>query len=148
MRVIEVTDLTGPDAVRLGERSDPEGAGVLVGVRAIGLSFPDLLRTRGEYQDKIKPPYVLGQEFAGEVIQAPEGSELRPGDRVAGMTGSSIGAAAERVYAEPSSLVTLPDRLTFEQGSGLLFNYQTAIVALEVRGRLKAGETVLAHGAA
>ena len=58
-----------------------------------------------------------------------------------------VGAAAERLVADPSSLVALPDALTFEQGAAVLFNYQTALVALEIRGRLKAGEVVLAHGA-
>ena len=144
MRVVEVADLSGPDAVRLGERPEPEGSGVLVGVRAIGLSFPDLLRSRGEYQVRLAPPYVLGQELSGEVIDAPEGSGFKVGDRVAGMMD---GAAAERVRIDPSSLIALPDHLTFEQGSGALFNYQTALLALEIRGRLKAGEVVLAHGA-
>jgi NADPH:quinone reductase len=146
MRVLEVADLSGPDGVRLGERPEPEADGVLVDVRAIGLSFPDLLRSRGEYQDRVATPYVVGQEFAGAVIEAPAGSGFRPGDRIAGMTGGA-GAAVERLVADPSSLVTLPDSLTFEQGAGALFNYQTALVALEVRGRLKPEEVVLAHGA-
>jgi NADPH2:quinone reductase len=147
MRVVEVVDLSGPDAVRLGERPEPAGAGVHVAVRTVGLSFPDLLRSRGEYQDRIKPPYVIGQEFAGEVIEALAGSGFKAGDRVAGMTGS-VGAAAERLIVDPGSLIALPDQLTFEQGAGVLFNYQTAIVALEIRGRLKPGDVVLAHGAA
>ena len=146
MRVVEMTDLAGPDAVRLGERPEPEADGVLVAVRAIGLSFPDLLRSRGEYQDRVTPPYVLGQEFAGVVLEAPPGSGFGTGDRVAGMTGGA-GAGAERLVADPASLIPLPDRLSFEQGAGALFNYQTALVALEVRGRLKPGEVVLAHGA-
>src|ERR1044071_690500 len=100
MRVVEVADLTGPDAVRLGERPEPEGDGVQVAVRAIGLSFPDLLRTRGEYQDRIKPPYILGQEFAGEVTAAPAGSGFKAGDRVAGMTGGRTGSGAPRVIPE------------------------------------------------
>jgi NADPH2:quinone reductase len=148
MRVVEVTDLTGPDAVRLGERPEPEGDGVRVAVRAVGLSFPDLLRSRGQYQEGVTPPYVIGQEFAGEIVEAPAGSSYKPGDRVAGMTGSSVGAAAERLVVDPHDLVALPADLTFEQGAGVLFNYQTAIVALEIRGRLKPGEIVLAHGAA
>ncbi len=144
MRVVEVTDLRGPEAVRLGERPEPTGDGVLVAVRAIGLSFPDLLRSRGEYQDRAAPPYVLGQELAGVVLEAPPDSGFRSGDRVAGM---AAGAGAERLVVDPAALVALPDHLSFEQGAGLLFNYQTALVALEVRGRLKAGEVVLAHGA-
>jgi len=145
MHVVEVTDLTGPDGVHLGERPEPDGPGVRVAVRAIGLSFPDLLRSRGEYQDRSALPYVLGQEFSGEVIEAPADSGFRSGDRVAGM---APGAAAERLVVEQSSLIPLPDRLTYEQGAGALFNYQTAILALEIRGRLKPGEVVLAHGAA
>lgn len=145
MRVVEVAELTGPDAVRLGEWPGPDaGDGVLVDVRAIGLSFPDLLRSRGEYQDRRPPPYVLGQEFAGVVKAAPAGSGFSPGDRVAGMAG---GAAAEHLVVEPAALVALPERLSFEQGAGLIFNYQTALLALEIRGRLKPGEVVLAHGA-
>src|SRR5437762_8448358 len=112
MRVVEVEDLSGPDGVRLGERPEPAAGGVLVAVRAIGLSFPDLLRSRGEYQDRRTPPYVLGQEFAGLVLSAPAGCGFRPADRVAGLTG---GAAAERLVVDPSSLVALPDRLSFEQ---------------------------------
>jgi NADPH2:quinone reductase len=102
------------------------------------------LRSRGEYQVRLAPPYVLGQELSGEVIAAPADTGFKPGDRVAGTTD---GAAAERVVVDPSSLVALPDHLTFEQGAGVIFNYQTALVALEIRGRLKRGEVVLAHGA-
>lgn len=147
MRVVEVTDLTGPEAVRLGERPEPEGNGILVAVKAVGLSFPDLLRTRGQYQDKVTPPYVIGQEFAGEVLSAPVDSGYTAGDRVAGMTGGT-GAAAERLSADPALLAKLPDSLSYEQGAGALFNYQTAVVAIEIRGRVKPGEVVLAHGAA
>lgn len=147
MRVVEVTDLTGPEGVRLGERPEPEGDGVLVAVKAVGLCFPDLLRTRGQYQDKAPIPYVIGQEFAGEVLSAPGGSQYAAGDRVAGMS-SGVGAAAERLYADESLLARLPDSLSYEQGAGALFNYQTAIVAMEIRGRIKPGEVVLVHGAA
>jgi NADPH2:quinone reductase len=146
MRAVEVAELSGPDAVRLGERPEPEAEGVLVAVRAIGLSFPDLLRSRGEYQEPVATPYVIGQEFAGVVLEAPAGAGFRSGDRVAGMT-DGVGAAVERLVADPASLVVLPERLTFEQGAGVLFNYQTALVALEERGRLKPGEVVLVHGA-
>src|SRR3954464_2972845 len=112
MRVVEVMELLGPDAARLGERPEPDAAGdVLVAVHAIGLSFPDLLRSRGEYQDRRPPPYVIGQEFAGVVVEATAGSGFHPGDRVAGMTSS---AAAERLVVEPTALIALPDRLTFE----------------------------------
>lgn len=146
MRVVEVVELTGPDGVRIRERPRPEGP-VVVEVHAAGLSFPDLLRTRGEYQDKAELPFVLGQEFAGVVASAAPDSGFEAGERVAGWTGA-VGAAAELVAVEADRLVRLPERLTFEQGAGAVFNYETAIVALPIRGRLQAGETVLVHGAA
>jgi NADPH2:quinone reductase len=144
VRVVEVADLSGPDAVRLGERPEPEGPGVRVAVRAVGLSFPDLLRSRGEYQVRLAPPYILGQELSGEVLEAPAGSGFKPGDRVAGMLD---GATAEQVVIDPGSLLALPDHVSFDQAAAVIFNYQTALLALEIRGRLKAGEVVLAHGA-
>jgi NADPH2:quinone reductase len=42
----------------------------------------------------------------------------------------------------------LPDGLDFAQGAALILNYHTAYFSLVTRGRLKAGETVLIHGAA
>lgn len=147
MRVIEVTDLGGPDSVRVGERPEPSGDGVLVAVKAVGLSYPDLLRSRGQYQEHIEPPYVLGQELAGDVLEATAGSGFAPGDRVAGMIRGS-GAGAEQFLADPATLIKLPAAISYEQGAAAVFNYQTVILALEIRGRLQAGETALVHGAA
>jgi NADPH:quinone reductase len=147
VRVAEVVELTGPDAVRLGDRPGPGEGEVVVDVHAAGLSFPDLLRTRGEYQERAELPYVLGQEFAGTVATAAAGSGFSPGDRVAGKT-HGVGAAAEQVAVAAHQLVALPERLSFEQGAAAIFNYETAIVALAIRGRVAAGETVLVHGAA
>jgi NADPH2:quinone reductase len=50
--------------------------------------------------------------------------------------------------AEPAVLIRLPDSLTFAQGAALPLNYRTAILGLEIRGRMQPGETVLVHGAA
>ena len=58
------------------------------------------------------------------------------------------GAAAERVRATAEALIPLPAALTFAQGAALPLNYRTAILGLEIRGRLQPGETVLVHGAA
>ena len=65
---------------------------------------------------------------------------------MAGMTGGT--GSAERLYADPALLAALPDSLSYEQGAAALFNYQTAVVAIEIRGRVKSGEIVLAHSAA
>ena len=64
------------------------------------------------------------------------------------MAGTVGGAAAQRAFANPRDLIRLSDGLTFEQGAALPLNYRTAILGLEVRGRMRAGESVLVHGAA
>jgi NADPH2:quinone reductase len=105
-----------------------------------------VLQARGLYQAAADPPYVPGVEAAGVVRAAPEGSGLRAGDRVAAMTQG--GGWAELAVAAPEHTFPLPGALDFAQGAGLVLNYHTALFALLTRGRLRAGETVLVHGAA
>jgi NADPH2:quinone reductase len=154
MRAIQIVELTGPEtALRLVELPEPEpshvmspGLGVLVDVEVAGVSFPELLQTRGEYQFKPPLPFVPGSEVAGIVRSAPEGASVRPGDRVAAFC--MLGGFAEVAVAPAVLTFPLPDTLDFAQGAGLILNYHTAYFALAMRGRLKEGETVLVHGAA
>ena len=147
MRAIRVTRLDGPDAVELAEVDAPTGDGVLVDVYAAGAAFPDALLTRGLYQYRPDPPFVLGAEIAGVVRSAPDGSHVRPGDRVVGLT-MLTGGMAEVAVLSPDRVFKLPDNVSFEAGAGLLFNDLTMYFALTVRGRLRQGETMLVHGAA
>ncbi len=147
MRAIQVTRLDGPDAVELAEIDEPTGDGVLVDVFAAGAAFPDALLTRGLYQYRPDPPFVLGAEIAGVVRSAPDGSHVRPGDRVVGLT-MLTGGMAEVAVLAPDRVFKLPDNVSFEAGAGLLFNDLTMYFALNVRGRLREGETMLVHGAA
>src|SRR5688572_18343514 len=146
MRSVQVSALTGPDGLEMVDAAPPEARDrIVVEVRAVGVSYPDLLRSRGQYQDRKEPPYVFGSEFAGVVTSAPDDSRWRTGDRV---FGSVDGAASELLVADADVLMPLPERFSFEQGASLYLNYNTAIVALKLRGRLTAGETLLVHGAA
>jgi NADPH2:quinone reductase len=119
---------------------------VIVDVRASGVSFPELLQTRGEYQMKPPLPFVPGSEVAGIVRSAPDGSGLSPGDRVAAFC--ALGGFAETVVAPDFFTFPLSEELDFAQGAGLVLNYHTAYFALAMRGRLERGETVVVHGAA
>ena len=85
MRSVQVTRLVGPSGVEVVETDEPRrGADeVLVEVRALGMSWPDLLQSRGEYQLKPEVPFQLGVDFAGVVREAPPHSGLDVGDRVA-----------------------------------------------------------------
>jgi NADPH2:quinone reductase len=154
MRALQITELGGPSSLKLVDIPEPEAAHMLspdgnvvvVDVEASGVSFPEVLQSRGEYQLKPPLPFVPGAEVAGTVRSAPEGSGFAPGDRVAAM--SMLGGFAE-VAAAPAFLTfKLADSLDAAQGAGLVLNYHTAWFSLVMRGRLQPGETVLVHGAA
>ena len=154
MRAIQIVEESGPDsALRLVELPEPEashmltpGSGVLVDVHVAGVSFPELLQTRGMYQLKPALPFVPGSEVAGIVRSAPEGASVKPGDRVAAFC--ALGGFAETAVAPEYFTFALSPELDFAQGAGLILNYHTAYFCLLMRGRLKEGERVLIHGAA
>lgn len=154
MRALQITDLSGPDtALEPADLPEPEpshlltpGSGVVVDVHAAGVSFPEVLQTRGEYQVKPPLPFVPGSEVGGVVRSAPEGSGLSQGDRVAAFC--MLGGFAETAVAPVFLTFALPDELDFGQGAGLVLNYHTAYFALKLRGRLREEESVLVQGAA
>jgi NADPH2:quinone reductase len=154
MRAIQIVELSGPDtALRLVEVPEPEPShmftpdhGVVVEVHAAGVSFPELLQTRGEYQFKPPLPFIPGSEVGGVVREASDGASVGPGDRVAAFC--MLGGFAEVAVAPEYFCFRLPDALDFAQGAALVLNYHTAYFALKLRGRLHEGETVLVHGAA
>jgi NADPH:quinone reductase len=112
-------------------------------VHSVGVSFPDLLLSRGEYQLKPEPPFTLGVDYAGVVVSGPG---FEPGQRVAGV--GPYGGAAELVVGSPDSVFALPDEISYDGGAALPMNYLTALFALAERGQVREGETVLVHGAA
>jgi NADPH2:quinone reductase len=122
------------------------GEGVLIDVAAAGVSFPEVLQTRGLYQLKPDLPFVPGAEVAGTVVQAPPGSELQSGERVMAFT--VLGGMAEQAVAPAYLTFPLPEQLDFAQGASVILNYHTVYFALKLRGRVQPEEWVLVHGAA
>jgi NADPH2:quinone reductase len=148
MRAVQVVALDGPAAVRVTDVPEPRPGEdqVLVEVHAAGVTFPEVLQTRGLYQYKPDLPFVPGSEVAGVVRSAPAGSGFAPGDRVAAFPG--IGGYAELVTAAPTLVFPIPDAMSFTAAAAVPMNYLTTHFALVRRGKLVAGETVLVHGAA
>ena len=146
MRAARVTRLDGPTAIEIVDVPEPvAGDGeVLVDVHRVGISFPDLLLSRGDYQLKPELPFTIGVDLAGTVVEDAHG--FTAGQRVAGVL--PHGAAAERVAVPAIFTFPLPDTLSYDEGAALPMNYLTAQFALVERGDLRAGETVLVHGAA
>ncbi|MEQ8455610.1 MAG: NADPH:quinone oxidoreductase family protein [Sandaracinaceae bacterium] len=131
---------------------------VVIAVKSSAVGWVDLLMTSGQYQHMPKPPYTPGMEYAGEVAWVgPDAEGVAVGDRViadAFLVGPRSlgehqrwGGFASWAVAPANAVIPLPGRLDFDQGASLLGAYETAWHCLVHRGRLRAGEVVLVHGA-
>ncbi|MCW2759386.1 MAG: Alcohol dehydrogenase, zinc-binding domain protein [Nocardioidaceae bacterium] len=146
MRSALVTSLDGPSALEIRDVPEPTASTgqVLVDVKAVGISFPDLLLSKGEYQLKPELPFALGVDFAGTVREDAAG--FHAGDRVACVL--PYGGGSDVVAASADATFALPDSVSFESGAAIGMNYLTAHFALLTRGGLTEGDTVLVNGAA
>lgn len=137
------------DVLELAEVADPvvDQEEVLVEPHVVGLSAPDLLMMRGQYQGTRPPPLTVGAELVGRVVEVGPGSGLRPGDRVMAMASPPAGGLAQRVPVPAIHVDLLPPGVPDEVAVCLPVNYVTAHLALHERARLQDGETVLVLGA-
>jgi NADPH:quinone reductase len=147
VRAFQLNDYTGPDGMSLVEVERPEAGPdeVVIDVEAIGVNFPDLLMTRGQYQHKPPLPVVPGCEVAGTVVGSPPGSGWDVGDRVAAFIWQ--GGFAEQAAVPLSSLVRVPAGVTAETAAAMVVNYHTVHFGLSRRGGTRPGQTVLVMGA-
>ncbi len=140
------------------EPSSLDARDVVVAIKSASVGWVDLLMTSGQYQHLAKPPYCPGLEYAGVVAWAgPEAKGVAPGDEVlvdgflAGPRSlgdyQRWGGFASYAVAPVEAVRRIPGRMSFDEACNLLGNYETAYHCLVTRGRLKAGETVLVHGA-
>lgn len=143
----KIVGFSGPDDVRWTEGAEPAAdGGVVIDVVAAGVSFADLLQTKGAYQMKVPLPYTPGMDAAGIVRSAPPGAGLAAGQRVAVLL--SYGCWQEVIAAPAARVLPLPEDMSFQVGAAAPLNYLTALFALVRRARAQAGETLLVHGAA
>lgn len=148
MQAIVCHELTGPAALQLREVADPRpGPGqVRIRVRACGVNFADSLITHGRYQKQPPLPFSPGFEVSGEVLELGAGvNEFAIGDRVIAMT--PHGGYAEQVIAGIDRCVPMPGVMSWEDGAAFPVVFGTSHVALWHRARLRAGETLVVHGA-
>lgn len=138
----------GPEALEWLDVPEPlPGPGeVRVAVRAVGLNATDLLMMRDLYQDKVARPYSPGGEIAGVVdALGDDVLDLAVGDRVVAITGS--GGLREQIVLPASSVIVVPQGVSFEEAAVLPIAYASALHALQDRARLASGERVLVIGA-
>ena len=149
MRALLCTAWGGPETLTLGELPDPTpGPGeVVIRARAAGVNFADTLMIQGKYQEKPAFPFAAGLEAAGEIVAVGQGvTHLRVGQRV--LAALDHGGYAELVKARASDSFAIPDAMDFVTAAGFPTTYGTAHGALVWRAGLKAGETLVVHGAA
>src|SRR5262250_2024597 len=80
----KIVEFAGPDDVQWVEVAEPAANhGVVIDVAAAGVSFADLLQTRGAYQMRLALPYTPGMDAAGVVRSAADSSGWHAGQRVA-----------------------------------------------------------------
>jgi NADPH2:quinone reductase len=120
---------------------------VLVAVRSTSVNRPDVLQRQGNYPPPPGASDILGLEVAGEIVETgPAVSAWRPGNRVCALV--AAGGYAEYAAVPASVAIELPPDMPWTPAGGLAEVFCTAYDNLLVRGRLRAGETVLIHGVA
>ncbi|HEY5706623.1 MAG TPA: NADPH:quinone reductase [Terrimicrobiaceae bacterium] len=149
MKAIRVEEFGEPDVMQFVEQPDPKVSGreILVRIHAVGVNPVDTYIRAGTYARKPQLPYTPGSDGAGLVAAVGRDAEgIKPGERVF-LSGSISGTYAELALCAPEQVHALPDNITFAQGAALGIAHATAYRALFHRGQVRAGETVLVHGA-
>jgi len=155
MKAIVVTDqAAGTAGMKLAERPAPQPAinDVVVQVHASGFTWDELTwpPTWTDRLDRDRTPSIPGHELAGVVTALGYGTTgLSVGQRVFGLTDwTRDGTLAEYVAVEARNLAPLPGDVDFTVGASLPMPGLTAWQGLFQHGDLRAGQSVLAHGAA
>jgi len=140
----------GPfENLEYGEFPEPApGPGeIRMEVKAAALGFPEILMVQGGYQAKPPLPFVPGFDSAGVVLDVgPEVTGVAAGQHV--VSGGGTGAWAERRVVPASRVFPMPESVDFQAGAAHFSAHGTAYYALVDRAALKAGETLVVHGAA
>ncbi len=146
MTAIEIEGGKGPAshlrAAQIATPSPPEGS-ILIQVRAAGVNRPDILQRNGAYPPPPGAPATLGLEVAGEVVAA--AGRWRVGDRVTALLGG--GGYAQYAAVDARHALPVPAGLDFTEAAALPETVFTVYANVFEHGALKAGETLLVHGA-
>ncbi|GMH95149.1 hypothetical protein TrST_g3261 [Triparma strigata] len=143
------TELGAPLQYQMWELPTLQPGEVKVRVAGTGVNFAEILQAKGQYQEMKEPPFVPGNECAGEVTETAPGSKLSVGDQVICLARGS--AYACDVIADEAACIKLPEaarKRDLCEAAALLVNYGTAHLALENRAAMKQGDTVLVTAAA
>lgn len=146
-KAVVVTANGGPETLEFKDWpvGEPGPGQLLIRQHAIGVNFVDVYQRTGLYP--AKPPFVAGNEGAGEVLAIGEAvTDFKPGDRV--VYQGTPGAYAEERLIPAAKAVPLPADVSFEQGAAVMLKGTTAYYLLHRTFAVKPGKTILFHAAA
>ncbi|XP_038649525.1 quinone oxidoreductase isoform X2 [Scyliorhinus canicula] len=150
MRAVRVSEFGDPAVLKLHldiPVPNPSENQVLIRVRACGVNPVETYVRSGSYARKPSLPWTPGNDVAGIVEQVGQYvNKFKKGDRVF-TCGTITGGYAEYTVASDDDVYPLPDNLSCKEGSAIGIPYFTAYRALMHKAHVKAGETVLVHGA-
>ena len=138
----------GADALEVQPVPVPElrPGHVLIRVRAAGVNRPDILQREGRYPPPPGASTILGLEVAGEVAAVGEDvARWREGDKVTALLPG--GGYAEYALVDARHVLPVPATLDFAQAAALPETVFTVWANVFEHGQLRAGETLLVHGA-
>jgi NADPH2:quinone reductase len=150
MKAIVCKQLGLPNTLALEDLPSPRAAAgqIIVGVKAVGANFADVLMVQGRHQLTPPPPFIPGMELAGVVKEVGPGvSDYKSGDRVCAYLRHGGAFAEEVAVTVDHAVAPLPDNVDMVAAAAFPLTYGTSFHALADRGRLKPGETVLVLGA-
>ncbi len=146
IRCHEINDDISTVSLDEVELTPPVAGEIQIKVMACSVNFPDVLMIQGKYQFSPPLPFAPGGEFAGVVVAiGPDVDQFKVGDKAIAAT--RYGGFSELVNVEVPLVRPVPPGISFEKAAAYQTAYLTAYVALTIRGSLKAGETLLVHGA-
>lgn len=149
MQAIRIHEYGGPEVLKLEELPTPQpGPGqALVEVAATGVNFVEIYQRMGWYKLPALPA-IMGGEGAGTVLQVGPGvTDVKPGDRVAWL-GGSTGSYATHTLVAANQLAPVPAALTLQQAAAVMVQGLTAHVLAHRTYPIQPGDWVLIHAAA
>ncbi|WP_035839164.1 medium chain dehydrogenase/reductase family protein [Kitasatospora azatica] len=140
--------IVAPEGLQIRQAAVPTpGAGQLViAMEATGVSFAEQQMRRGRYYDQPPFPFVPGYDVVGRVLSTGPGVDpALAGRRVAVLL--KVGGWASHVLVDARDAVEVPDGLSAAEAETVVVNGITAWQLLHRTARVRAGQTVLVHGA-
>lgn len=148
MKAVRFNELGTPEVLKLEdvEKPGPAAGEALVKVHAAGVNFADTLFRKGMYAVQTTLPETPGFEAAGVVEAVGEGAD----EKLVGRRVAVIGRKcyAEYTVAPATSLMPLPDGVSFDEGAAFPIQSLTAYHLLFTMDQARPGMTVLVHAAA